>query len=391
MNMQLLIVYAKSTSEITNRKSALGSYIYCLAEILESQGISVQINGSRFKELKSSQPRDNYSANASRNRFWFIPKPLKNSLKIRLVKKRVTELCEDIVAKGPYTIVIEFFTLGSNIGKTVCDKFNIPRILIYDGPSLEEFLYFNGKLPIYKKYLEKQEIMALNDATYIVAYSRAVKEYLEKKCKKTLPVRIHQNVDFSRFDVIKPRLIEQTINIGFIGSFLKWHKVDLLLRVFEELKQKGCNVRLWLIGAGEQWADIKALVEKSEFKEFIEISGFCDGAQLKNLKAQLHIGVMPGSNWYGAPNKIFEYGAAGLAVVAPGTPTILDLFENKKQLLAFEWDNESDAFDQIFKLVNDPELISNLQENLQNVVLKKYSTVNTSNFYMDLIKQSLTI
>ena len=91
------------------------------------------------------------------------------------------------------------------------------------------------------------------------------------------------------------------------------------------------------------------------------------------FKKRIDIGVMPSSNWYGAPNKIFEYGAAKIAVVAPSTPTIVDLFENYKDLLLFENESFDSLYNALLKLVEDKELLKSLAENLHGKIKKKYS------------------
>jgi len=42
---------------------------------------------------------------------------------------------------------------------------------------------------------------------------------LNKKHEKELPVFIHQNVDYTRFEFINEKAEGEIINIGFIGSF----------------------------------------------------------------------------------------------------------------------------------------------------------------------------
>jgi len=198
-------------------------------------------------------------------------------------------------------------------------------------------------------------------------------------------VFIHQNVDFTRFDFIDAPRIEHEIKIGFIGSFLKWHRVDLLLTIFEKLAATHLNIRLYLIGDGMEFTTIETLVQNSKVKDRIELTGFCDGEQLLAFKRELHIGVMPGSNWYGAPNKIFEYGAAGLAVLAPSTPTITDLFQDKTDLLLFNWDDVDDAYKKLKNLIEDANLITRLQVNLQSKIKSKYSSAATIEFYTGMI------
>jgi len=216
-----------------------------------------------------------------------------------------------------------------------------------------------------------------------------VKKYVWEKIGMHTTIQLHQNIDFTRFDFIHEKRLEQTINIGFIGSFLKWHRVDLLLKTFSRLKDEHYNIKLYLLGMGEEYASIKEKWSASKYKEDIFLPGFVDGEELLKLKKRIHVGVMPGSNWYGAPNKIFEYGAAHMAVIAPNTPTINDLFIDKKEVCLFENNSENGLYEGLKKLCDNVELISVLAENLHQKICINYSKTNTFEFYNRLIKEAI--
>jgi glycosyltransferase involved in cell wall biosynthesis len=64
----------------------------------------------------------------------------------------------------------------------------------------------------------------------------------------------------------------------------------------------------------------------------IELPGFVSEEQLVKYKEMMMIGVMPGSNWYGSPLKLFEYAQSSIAIVAPETPAVIDLFTEDEVL-----------------------------------------------------------
>ena len=388
MSKRIIIIYAKSTAEIFNRQSALGSYIHCLATILLKNGFEVSINNLSFYiglEQKEAAPINNSGSSPFFKKL--IPRFIKESVKDIQLFKWLNSLYQDIDNGNKFDCILEFYTYGSDIGYRLSKKYNKPLFLIYDNPVLEEHQFFHGNQNLVSGKIEKREKDSILSASGIVAYSNAVKEYLNKKYEKQLPVFIHQNVDYTRFEFINEKPEEETINIGFVGSFLKWHRVDLLINAFIRLKRNGRNCRLYLLGNGMEFSTIKQQVESCEYAANIFMPGFMDGESLLKFKQLINIGVMPGSNWYGAPNKIFEYGAAKMAVVAPDTPTIKDIFKNEEELLLFKQDDENSLYDQLLSYLNDGELRHKHAVSLQNKIRNNYSENITFTFYNQLLSR----
>lgn len=391
MSKQILLVYAKSTLELINRQSALGSYIFCLCEILQKKDMHVFVNGIAFNELKQQTiPEKTHIKLSNRGIKRYIPKIIKEVIKDILVLKNIKQLNKDIATTGKYDCVLEFYNYASDVGFEVASRQNIPLVIVYDAPVLEEHVFFHGNKYFFKNVILKRELKTLLYARHIVAYSNAVKDYLNKLTGKNLNVSIHQNVDFTRFDFLEKQFDKKSVKIGFIGSFLKWHRIDLLLEAFGLLRKKNYPVELYLIGYGMEYNSIKTSVGQSVDKKFITMTGFMDGEELCAIKKQIHIGVMPGSNWYGAPNKIFEYGAAKMAVVAPSTPTIKDLFEDKKDLFFFKQDDVNDLYKKLKMLCDDVILMEQLATSLQKKIKNNYSEQNTSEFYDHLLSDAMS-
>jgi glycosyltransferase involved in cell wall biosynthesis len=386
LKKRIQIIYAKSTAEIFNRQSALGSYIFCLAGILIENGYEVRINDVSFsKELKQENKALSGSAFSGSFIKKLVPAFVKEALKDLQLFRWLDNLYACIDTGKEFDKVLEFYTYGSDLGYRLSEKYKKPLVLIYDNPVLEEHNFFHEKQVFFKKKVEARERYSVLSAQSLVVYSNAVKDYLEKKYNKTIPAFIHQNVDYTRFDFIGEKTAEDTLNIGFIGSFLKWHRVDLLLNVFVRLKKEGKNIKLFLLGNGMEYENIKRKVNALAMQKDIVMPGFTDGETLLKYKKTFHIGVMPGSNWYGAPNKIFEYGAAKMAVIAPETPTIHDLFQDGKELLLFRQDDEQDMYLKLKKYLDDPSLLQHHAAELQKKIAENYSKSITFRFYNNLL------
>jgi glycosyltransferase involved in cell wall biosynthesis len=161
-----------------------------------------------------------------------------------------------------------------------------------------------------------------------------------------------------------------------------------LIKAYDKLRVDGINAKLFLIGNGMEYVAIKEQVLLSKYVDDIQMTGFLDGNELYEYKKKIHIGVMPGSNWYGAPNKIFEYGAAQMAVVAPATPTISDLFVDKDHLLLFDESNENGLYNSLKALCLDADLRVRLAKKLQHKIATNYSEQITFDFYNNIFENS---
>jgi len=382
--MTIRIVYAKAWSGIFNRAGALESYIYKLAYIFNKSEHKVYINQHLLCNIQQEKAR-NTSSPISSSLKKRIPQCIKRLLRDIYQINKYGRLYKAINKSEKADIIIEFSAYGSGIGYKLKKKTKAKYILIQDAPVLEEYGYFNKGVNLLHYLIQHRESKSLKKADAIVVYSEAVATYLNKQYKLNKEFYIHQNIDFSRFDYLSCKKDTNCICIGFIGSFLPWHNTLNLLRAFNKLKEEKYNIELLLIGKGEQYSFIKEKVELSEYKKDIKLTGFLDGEELLEAKKQIHIGVMPGSNWYGAPNKLFEYGAAGMAAVAPATPTITSLFTDKKNCLLFK--DEKTLYCCLKELLDNSMLREQLASSLQENIKRNYAEEITAHFYEKLIKR----
>lgn len=300
------------------------------------------VNNQLFEEPKNSSEVVQTKTGLKSRLKSLMPLALKEKIKMGRLLKHSKLLEEEIINTDfQADVIIELYKLGSRLGHDLKKRFNCPLIVYYDSPVVEQYEdIWKIKAP-YKSQLIDRQSMTIKAADRIIAYSNPVKEYLTNM-GATGEITIFQTLDYSRLTK-QEKITKDGVNIGFVGSFMPWHRVDLLVRAFDEIcsnTKKDCT--LHLVGKGECYEEIKTLVANCESKNKIIMHGFLDGASLMNIKSKLDIGVMPGSNWYGIPTKVYEYGAAGIASIAPDTPTIADIFTNNRDITLFKWDDYED-------------------------------------------------
>src|SRR4051812_9115431 len=143
MPKRIVVVYAKSSLELLNRQSALGSYLYVLCSLLEKGGYEIQVNEILFSDLKK-QKKNIRSTDQ--------PKPVNKLIKllsrVKIVKNAFNDILHFSSIKKKYhqinaikgfDIILEFYTYGSNIGYLLSKKQKKPLIIVYDSPVMEEY------------------------------------------------------------------------------------------------------------------------------------------------------------------------------------------------------------------------------------------------------------
>nr|MBA3971071.1 glycosyltransferase [Bacteroidota bacterium] len=293
------------------------------------------------------------------------------------------------LADAAYDLIIEFYTLGSDLGTKLKDRLNAKLILIYDSPVLFQYREIYQTKTIYDKRVALAEGKSVKAADVVVCYSKTVKEYVQKNIDAegnfyVMPCIVWKNKDRH---LAKP----QCEIIGFIGSFLPWHKVSLLLEAFEKIASEFASLQLLMIGYGEEWNKIHELVKVSKYKDRITLTGYVSEEELELLKSKITVGAMPGSNWYGSPLKLFEYAEAEIPFIAPSTPSVLDLFSNNETALFIDSNNEFNSLvEKLRMLILDKNLAKNLSLKAKKMMQEEYSEAHQMGNFVKLVQKTIS-
>ncbi len=143
--------------------------------------------------------------------------------------------------------------------------------------------------------------------------------------------------------------------IGFVGSFAPWHRVDLLMDACRAVATAvRVNLGLMLVGEGGNRRELEARAGRVPENLEVVFPGFVPHNRLPGYIASMDIAVMPHSNDYGSPMKVFEYMAMERPVIAPGLGPLRDVVDHGREGFLFTPGNREELSALLLRLIKDP-------------------------------------
>jgi glycosyltransferase involved in cell wall biosynthesis len=166
--------------------------------------------------------------------------------------------------------------------------------------------------------------------------------------------------------------------LGFVGFVREWHGLD---GVLDLLTDPRCppDLHLLLIGDGPALPALKSLAERLGIAPRVTFAGLVDRGQLIRHLAAFDIALQPRAVGYASPLKLFEYMAAGKAIVAPNQANIREILVDGESGLLFDC-GDGVAFGQaVLDLARDTPLRERLGAGARRIVLERgYTWANNA-------------
>jgi len=224
-------------------------------------------------------------------------------------------------AQGPFDLVYERYSLWSYVGMEYAQGAGIPGVLEVNAPLIEEQLAYR-KL-VARREAEQVAARAFNSASVLIAVSREVADYLTTFTTSHNRVFVIPNgVDPRRFSStvapFEPRRANEFV-VGFVGSLKPWHDIHTLVEAFALLHQAHPNARLLIVGDGPLRGEILTQLDQHNLRPFAHLTGAVAHEAVPGWIMSMDVAVAPYrrlDNFYFSPLKLFEYMAAGRAIIA---------------------------------------------------------------------------
>jgi glycosyltransferase involved in cell wall biosynthesis len=121
--------------------------------------------------------------------------------------------------------------------------------------------------------------------------------------------------------------------ILYVGNFKPWHRVDLLLRAYAMLvDEHPCE--LTLVGSGDVGV-LRELAQDMGIADSTRFLGAHNREDVMRLMRCSAVLVLPNTEEYGSPLKMFEYLASGRPVVLPDLPNIREVVVSGEHAILF--------------------------------------------------------
>ncbi|MHA1834849.1 MAG: glycosyltransferase family 4 protein, partial [Candidatus Baldrarchaeia archaeon] len=155
------------------------------------------------------------------------------------------------------------------------------------------------------------------------------------------------------------------INIGYLGSFIWWQGIDLLVRAMAIVKEKIPNTKLILIGDGPDRKQIEELCKKNMLN--YEITGYLPHKEALEQLLSLDILVLPrrrtSTTETVMPIKILEAWALGIPVIVTKHKIFVKSGFKDKEHLVYCEPESSEVAKAILFLIKNEKIKSKLVKN----------------------------
>jgi glycosyltransferase involved in cell wall biosynthesis len=265
---------------------------------------------------------------------------------------------EDLLEKiynsdRPFDIVYERYSLFNIAGLRFSRRNNIPYILEVNAPLIKEASkYRHLALSNISAAVEKS---LLDNSDHIIAVSNEIRDFILGKSPNA-PVSVVPN----------GVRIDHLFTVGFLGSLKPWHGVEILIDSFARIAGEIDDCHLLIIGDNKKLDE--KLVKRCEslgIKDKVTFTGALDYDDVPGKLQLADVLVAPYpriDGFYFSSLKVFEYMAAGKAIVASSIGQLSRILTHEKTALLVPPGDAAALGKALIRLKNDPGLRKRLGE-----------------------------
>ena len=167
--------------------------------------------------------------------------------------------------------------------------------------------------------------------------------------------------------------------VMWVGGFYPWHDLDLLLESFTLVLQKQPRARLVLVGEGQTRTAVEQKVIRNGLRHAVIMTGAIAHTSVPGMVSIAEVAVVPAApvpasrGGTGTPLKLFEYMAAGKAIVATAQNQASEVIQDGRNGRLVEAGDVNKFAEAILTLLNDPMERVRLGQNARQQAIELYS------------------
>jgi glycosyltransferase involved in cell wall biosynthesis len=174
--------------------------------------------------------------------------------------------------------------------------------------------------------------------------------------------RVHvvpNGVALERFADLPRRGDDHYVVLGFVGFMRPWHGLDAVIDGLAD-EEAGEGLALILVGDGPSRAALEQKAAASGVADRVVFAGVVAQQDVPAWVGRFDIALQPQATAYASPLKIFDYMAAGCAIVAPDQPNIREILRHGQTALLFDPLDPDGMWSAVRSLAADPDLRARL-------------------------------
>jgi glycosyltransferase involved in cell wall biosynthesis len=295
---------------------------------------------------------------------------------------------------GPFDLVYERYSLWSYAGMEMAKAWGVPGLLEVNAPLIEEQAEHRGLVD--RHGAERIAQLVFGHATALIAVSREVAGYLARQAGARGRVHVIPNgVDPDRFPLDEPRSFPRRpaeFVVGFVGSLKRWHGLAILMEAFARVRRAAPQSHLLIVGDGPERSNLETDVRARGLSADVHLTGAVAPEAVPGLLASVDAAVAPYpalEHFYFSPLKVYEYMAAGRAIVASRMGQVGELLQDGVNALLCPPGDPSALAEALLRLQDDAGLRERLGRAARKAVLRHHTWEAVARRVLRLAKAEL--
>lgn len=259
-------------------------------------------------------------------------------------------------------------------GKWLGQRFKLPYLLEVNAPvALERSQHGGLGLPGLARRLEASAWKAADTVLPVTAVlaDMLVEQGVERERIAVVP----NGIDSTAFEgapareEAKKRLgAEGRLVLGFAGFVRAWHGLEQVIDFIAEASRP--ELLLLVVGDGPACTALMQRARSRGVAEQVRFTGIVQRKDIPSYLAAFDIALQPAATPYASPLKLFEYLAAGCAIVAPRQPNLEEVLTHEENALLFPVGKHGALGEALAALVADPALRARLAANATKTIAR---------------------
>jgi glycosyltransferase involved in cell wall biosynthesis len=230
-------------------------------------------------------------------------------------------------------LIYERCNLYFTVGATLARRHGTPFFLEVNSPLAQERAQHGGLR--LGRLARRMEHATWRAATRVLPVTAALADIVAASGVPRDRITVMPNgVDPARFPSRPEPAPDAPVRLGFVGFMRPWHGLDTVLAALARNLRR--DVTLTLVGDGPACPGLRAQAKALGLADRVVFTGVVPPEQVASLVAGFDVALQPQATPYASPLKIFDYLAAGCAIVAPRQPNILEILTDGQNALLFD-------------------------------------------------------
>ncbi len=279
---------------------------------------------------------------------------------------------------------------------------NIPTVVEVDCPPTHEWETFYAQDALKFGDLSlKLEIVTLKQADAVIVQSNQLMSYYESLGVSKEKIYVIPNAaDIKKFQprekyesVVSEYKLQDKIVIGWIGAGYAWTGIDVVIDMAKKLMRNYPSVRFLMVGSKHNMDVFQTHFNSKDFEDRVILPGFVPHEKMPDYLSCMDIVLAPYPKldfFYASSMKLFEYMAAGKAIVATRIGQMAEVIQDGINGFLFEPDLSSELYEKVELLVTSEALRKKISQNARYDAERKWNWDQVGNKMIQVFEEVLT-